>query len=898
MSSESIKSNAISMDMLDNTKRWDKSILYSRVAIIILVYSALLSWRTLYIGALDSGIAIYGGLFHITSISQIFQIFIFILSAAILQLTAFYPRKVWVEEHSTLKNFLFKWFIYSRRQINGEQFKLIEYPLILLFTVTGVIFLQFSSHIFSIFFSWLIISYALYILSTISLDISSFFNKYIHPKIIFSNSIVLLFSGFILYKYNNIIKDIFSLEDILLFIFFVVVEIVYTPHILEKVISKSMKIIKRFKEKGFLLDLFFKWLSICLTRYALINIFTFFHLLFPSYFIDFNFLATSILTITVFKVLFPNFYDLIYIFNNFDLEKFNLKFNYLYIKSQKLYYFLFDNLWWSYIIDYLEYCEIKGLLKKYTIGPLTWIYMKLEFNLYRPKHLKSYCFINKDAKPIKIKASIFENLFGLKRGYPIGIKVNWVEYTNSSFKDTEVNSIKVKLSDKSLKIYNLAFSSLSLENKILLQSSKNGYMAVNILNAAYLNLQRPGLSFIFDISLINKELSSFKYNLIANRNKELSSSLYKWINNLDKAQLFPIYKKAISCNNNYINSIIANYNKNLTVFMDIGSSSSSSNVNYPSNQGSHGYSPLINEVANAIAQINSLRSNINIEEVTIENYNRNIHLLKNMAEISKELYIKLNDYLINKNYSLQEIQAAQEFNTKERRKHEWRIPIFRNMAVLKDKLIRINITNNSLEDSNQYNWSYYNDYSNMLNHRIKRSEIASLDNSAIGDRSDILAITRAAQAGSIERELSIDLLDWLCDEYANINSDISIFLYSYMDIIKEKLYIGQEYNNNIAGVDGYLLRDDNSFLDISLTELSRQITEHYVAKGIFFLFNTQDYKTQLEEYKLSLLRDYLNHISDVLSELNELRASKGLTPLNHIPKSIEELNDVTSMVNS
>jgi NADH-ubiquinone oxidoreductase chain 2 len=49
---------------------------------------------SLYIEALDSGIAIYGGLFHLTSTSQIFQLFIFLLSGAILQLTAFYPRKV------------------------------------------------------------------------------------------------------------------------------------------------------------------------------------------------------------------------------------------------------------------------------------------------------------------------------------------------------------------------------------------------------------------------------------------------------------------------------------------------------------------------------------------------------------------------------------------------------------------------------------------------------------------------------------------------------------------------------------------------------------------------------------------------------------------------------------
>jgi NADH-ubiquinone oxidoreductase chain 2 len=75
-------------------QRRDKSILYSRVAIIILAYSTILSSTSLHLEALGLGIGLYGGLFHVTSISQIFHIFIFIISAVILQLTAFYPRKI------------------------------------------------------------------------------------------------------------------------------------------------------------------------------------------------------------------------------------------------------------------------------------------------------------------------------------------------------------------------------------------------------------------------------------------------------------------------------------------------------------------------------------------------------------------------------------------------------------------------------------------------------------------------------------------------------------------------------------------------------------------------------------------------------------------------------------
>src|ERR1700687_3381440 len=76
------------------TLRRDKSILFSRVAIIVLIYSFLLAITTLYITCLDTGIGLYGGLFHSTSTTHTFQIFIILISGVILQLTAFYPRKV------------------------------------------------------------------------------------------------------------------------------------------------------------------------------------------------------------------------------------------------------------------------------------------------------------------------------------------------------------------------------------------------------------------------------------------------------------------------------------------------------------------------------------------------------------------------------------------------------------------------------------------------------------------------------------------------------------------------------------------------------------------------------------------------------------------------------------
>jgi len=152
------------------TLRRDKSILFSRIAISVLLYSSLLALNDLYLTFLERGIGLYSGLFHITSTTQVFQIFIFMICAAILQLTAFYPRRVWVKEYSSIQKLLFFNFIYYKTNISnkmGEQFKIIEYPLILLFIITGSVFLISSSDLVSIFLSIELQSYGLYLLSTL-----------------------------------------------------------------------------------------------------------------------------------------------------------------------------------------------------------------------------------------------------------------------------------------------------------------------------------------------------------------------------------------------------------------------------------------------------------------------------------------------------------------------------------------------------------------------------------------------------------------------------------------------------------------------------------------------------------------------------------------------------------
>jgi NADH-ubiquinone oxidoreductase chain 2 len=156
-------SNAVSF-------RRDKSILFSRTALLILSYCFILLSSNLNLVFMDKGLSLFGGLIYCKINNQIFSLFIILLSLVILILTCFYPRKILIENYSLLYNIIYNRFIYSSAKIinkNGEQFKLIEYPLIILFVVSGAIFLMSSNDLITIFLSIELQSYGLYIICTI-----------------------------------------------------------------------------------------------------------------------------------------------------------------------------------------------------------------------------------------------------------------------------------------------------------------------------------------------------------------------------------------------------------------------------------------------------------------------------------------------------------------------------------------------------------------------------------------------------------------------------------------------------------------------------------------------------------------------------------------------------------
>lgn len=145
--------------------RRENSILYSRIVINCLILISFIAYNNLNIRGLDKGIGIYGGLFNVTTFTQSFNIFILVISAIILSITAFYPRRFNIcqrdEENTDSYNEDEKRF---NRDIipnkTGEQFRIIEYPLIIVFILCGAIFLMSSADLISIFLSIELQSYA------------------------------------------------------------------------------------------------------------------------------------------------------------------------------------------------------------------------------------------------------------------------------------------------------------------------------------------------------------------------------------------------------------------------------------------------------------------------------------------------------------------------------------------------------------------------------------------------------------------------------------------------------------------------------------------------------------------------------------------------------------------
>jgi NADH-ubiquinone oxidoreductase chain 2 len=181
-------------------KNRDSSILFSRITIIALVSSLIVLSINMNIYFVHEGLILYGGLFILKKHMMFFILFILVLSVFIVSINSFFLRNIsntLVENNpSKISSYLNKIRENSIRKLNimTYEYRIIEYPLIILFCLTGAIFLMCSYDIVSIFLSIELQSYALYLLCSIHRNSESSINAGLTYFLLggFSSCIILL----------------------------------------------------------------------------------------------------------------------------------------------------------------------------------------------------------------------------------------------------------------------------------------------------------------------------------------------------------------------------------------------------------------------------------------------------------------------------------------------------------------------------------------------------------------------------------------------------------------------------------------------------------------------------------------------------------------------------------
>jgi NADH-ubiquinone oxidoreductase chain 2 len=175
-------------------------IYFTRISAIIFIYAGLLSFNTLYIQSIGSGIGIYSGLFNITQVSQTIEVFLLIIASLILiAWPLILQRKT---TNSTYKT--------SPSQINYSS----DYSLIVLFSTLGSSLLISCSDLISMYLSIELQSFGLYILSTLYRDSESSTSAGLKYFLLggLSSCLILLGAGLI-YAYTGLtnFESIYSL---------------------------------------------------------------------------------------------------------------------------------------------------------------------------------------------------------------------------------------------------------------------------------------------------------------------------------------------------------------------------------------------------------------------------------------------------------------------------------------------------------------------------------------------------------------------------------------------------------------------------------------------------------------------------------------------------------------
>ena len=173
-----------------------RSILYVRISSIIFIYAGALALNALYIQSIGSGIGIYSGLFQVTVISQLLDVFILFIGSLIL----------------------ISWPSINISKNNNSQIPYSgEYSLIVLFSTLGASLLVSSADLISMYLSIELQSFGVYILSTLYRESESATSAGLKYFLLgsLSSCLILLGSGLV-YTYTGLtnLESIYNLISV------------------------------------------------------------------------------------------------------------------------------------------------------------------------------------------------------------------------------------------------------------------------------------------------------------------------------------------------------------------------------------------------------------------------------------------------------------------------------------------------------------------------------------------------------------------------------------------------------------------------------------------------------------------------------------------------------------
>lgn len=140
---------------------------FLRITSIVLLYAGVLTFNTIFIQSIGSGIGIYNGLYHVTLVSQYLEVILLIVGSLILFAWPGIKTKISQIKTVAKENNVTE----SYEENNQEYIKISEYAseysLIVLFSTLGSLLLISSADIISMYLSIELQSFGLYILASL-----------------------------------------------------------------------------------------------------------------------------------------------------------------------------------------------------------------------------------------------------------------------------------------------------------------------------------------------------------------------------------------------------------------------------------------------------------------------------------------------------------------------------------------------------------------------------------------------------------------------------------------------------------------------------------------------------------------------------------------------------------